>query len=195
MPRISKKALNDMGFIVIGILLALIVFFLLTGGFQKILVAFKNTTTTISSCGGVGQIGGTCVAQASDYCKTAIKGLGCKGDKPICCFTGENENPGSVGPVGITEIKIRTPGSLPPTTADPFWVACNTNIEAPGCVVVEIEDYKITCTSETWTDNSVQFTCPAITQSGTHKVKCRVDTTKCNVVEGQEEKTAQLIVS
>ncbi len=184
-----------MGFIVIGILLALIVFFLLTGGFKKIVDSLRNTTTTVSSCEGMGYVGGTCVAQESDYCKTAIRGLGCKGDKPICCFKSESEASGATEPVSITETKIRTPGGLILTTADPFWVTCNTNIKASGCVVVEIQDYKISCTSETWTDNSVQFACPAITKSGDYIVKCRVDTAKCTAVEGQGEKTAQLKVS
>jgi hypothetical protein len=184
-----------------GIIIIFIVVYLVTGGSQKAFGWFREVTQGASKCEGMGFIGGSCVDQKYDYCKPAFEGLGCKGDTPICCFR-EEETPGTAGPVSVTKIELN-PAST--TKGKEIMIICDTNIKASGCVVVEVENNKINCRSEAWisytpegassAQDQVQFACAVPSTAGTYTVKCRVDTTKCNVVEGQGEKTAQLTVS
>jgi hypothetical protein len=46
---------------------------------------FKQTITSVSSCSGGGITKGECVASSNECEGLAITGLGCQGEKPVCC--------------------------------------------------------------------------------------------------------------
>lgn len=189
----------------VGAIIIVIIFVLLiTGGGQQLWASFKDTTSKVRSCEGMGFANGVCVAENEIVdCSVQIPGLGCKGNQPICCFKDESKSPGSIGSVTLLPYIELTPTSLKSDSS--FIVSCNTNVQARGCVVVDLNNNLWICKTETWTSftdasgtkiNQVQFSCPAPTQAGEYQVKCRLDVNKCSPLENgaRESNTATLKV-
>jgi hypothetical protein len=188
----EKKAMSSLE-MVGAIILVMIVVITILGGWQPLFASVKDMFTTTRSCAGMGFAGGVCVAENDIVdCSVRINGLGCSSSTPVCCFKEDTETPGSVGPVGLLgEISISPPHI---GVGQPVAVSCDTNIQARGCILVDANNNRMICQTETWstrpsgssTINQVQFSCLAPAQEGSHTIRCRVDTSKCNLVSSDQ---------
>jgi hypothetical protein len=190
----GKKAMTTLE-MVGSIILVMIVVITILGGWTPLFGSVKDIFTRTRSCDGMGFAGGVCVAENDIVdCSVRINGLGCSSSTPVCCFKEDSETPGSVGPVSLAgAISVNPPTARVGT---PVIVSCDTNIQARGCILVDYSDNRMICQTETWTTytpsggtstNQVQFSCLAPAQRGSYTLRCRLDTSKCNLAGGGRE--------
>ncbi|MBU1199451.1 MAG: hypothetical protein KKF46_07115 [Nanoarchaeota archaeon] len=189
----SKKGMSVPEIIFTVILLAVATYILLNLATKGAFKPAQNITGEAISCSGFGNLWGkegVCVSANTACDGTKMKIFQCsEADpaRPYCCFGEIVSGGGSAGgapdeKVNITRITV-TPESV--VVERTFYIECETNIKAEGCIKINASSVKaIPCEKETWTTSDkgkpvFNAECSIIGATGRIPVICKVDTEKC----------------